>query len=137
MTIAHDLQIKNPQNQSALDIFRLLCPAFAAIPDPQVLAIMEVAKLMYDETQLPEKVRPMALAYMTAHILWGQEQSMQGGASGSSGMVQSEKEGDLSRTFAIDKSLASSSLLRSDYGMSFDHLWKTYCGPSSIMTRAS
>lgn len=137
MTAAIDLQImNNPPSQSELTMFRLLCPLFADVPDPQVMAIMEVAKLMYSEELLPEKVRPMALAYMTAHILWGQDQTMTGGASAGSGVVQSEKEGDLSRTYAIDASLASNALLRSSYGQNFDHLWKTYCGPSAIFTRA-
>lgn len=137
MTATTDNQTaNNALPQSDLEMFRLLCPLFADVPDAQVLAIMEVAKLTYSEELLPEKVRPMALAYMTAHILWGQEQTMQGGASAGSGVVQSEKEGDLSRSYAIDKSLASNALLRSSYGQNFDFLWKTYCGPSAIFTRA-
>lgn len=123
------------QPQSDLEVFRALCPAFADIPDAQVLVMMDFAKLMYDESCLPEKVRQMALAYMTAHILWGQEKVSTGGSSGSSGVIQSEKEGDLARSYAINNQSAFDALLGSEYGKNFDFIWKTYCGPSSIMTR--
>lgn len=112
----------------ALAAFRLLAPSFAAVADEHVLAMMEIAATMYDAERLPEKVQPTALAYMTAHLLHGQTM---GGAVGA---VQSEKEGDLSRSYAVSSSLDG--LMSDRFGQAFDALWRGYGGANSAITRA-
>src|SRR5215472_18494659 len=74
-------------------------PAFVSADDSQVEFAIEEAQRMVDSTWLPED-QPLAMLYLTAHYLAVDAMTSE---SGTGQIVQSERIGALSTTFASVK----------------------------------
>ena len=113
---------------TALEYFRLLAPEYSATPDATVNQWLAVADLQATETCFTDDRAAMAQALYAAHLLALSE----GGAS-SGGAIVSEREGDLSRTYATIK--GGDTLLGStSYGQQYIDLTRP-CFGVNIMTR--
>ena len=112
---------------TALEYFRLLAPEYSATLDATVNQWLAVANLQAAETCFTDDRAAMAKALYAAHLL---TLSTAGGAVGA---VVSEREGDLSRTYATirggDTVLGSTS-----YGQQYIELTRP-CFGVNIMTR--
>ena len=110
-----------------LEYFRLLAPEYSATLDATVNQWLAVANLQAAETCFTDDRAAMAKALYAAHLL---TLSTAGGAVGA---VVSEREGDLSRTYATirggDTVLGSTS-----YGQQYIELTRP-CFGVNIMTR--
>ena len=111
---------------TALEYFRLLAPEYAATIDATVNKWLAMADLQAAETCFTDERAAMAQALYAAHLLALSE----GGAGGA---IVSEREGDLSRTYATinggDTLLGSTS-----YGQQYIDLTRP-CFGVNIMTR--
>ena len=113
---------------TALEYFRLLAPEYAATFDATVNQWLAMADLQAAETCFTDDRAAMAQALYAAHLLALSE----GGAS-SGGAIVSEREGDLSRTYAAIK--GGDTLLGStSYGQQYIDLTRP-CFGVNIMTR--
>lgn len=113
---------------TALEYFRLLAPEYAATSDATVNKWLAMADLQAAETCFTDERAAMAQALYAAHLLALSE----GGAS-SGGAIVSEREGDLSRTYATIK--GGDTLLGStSYGQQYIDLTRP-CFGVNIMTR--
>jgi len=112
---------------TALEYFRLLAPEYAATIDATVNKWLAMADLQAAETCFTDERAAMAQALYAAHLL---TLSTAGGAVGA---VVSEREGDLSRTYATIK--GGDTLLGStSYGQQYIDLTRP-CFGVNIMTR--
>ena len=113
---------------TAIEYFRLLAPEYAATIDATVNKWLAMADLQAAETCFTDDRAAMAQALYAAHLLALSE----GGAS-SGGAIVSEREGDLSRTYATIK--GGDTLLGStSYGQQYIELTRP-CFGANIMTR--
>ena len=112
---------------TALEYFRLLAPEYSATLDATVNQWLAIADLQAAETCFTDDRAEMAQALYAAHLL---ALSTAGGAVGA---VVSEREGDLSRTYATVK--GGDTLLGStSYGQQYIELTRP-CFGVNIMTR--
>ena len=110
-----------------LEYFRLLAPEFAGVADATVNQWLSVAGNLTETGCLDAERAAMAQALYAAHLL---TLSTAGGAVGA---VVSEREGDLSRTYATIK--GGDTLLGStSYGQQYIDLTRP-CFGVNIMTR--
>ena len=110
-----------------LEYFRLLAPEFASVPDATVNSWLTMAGNLIVVGCLDAERAAMAQALYAAHLL---TLSTAGGAVGA---VVSEREGDLSRTYATIK--GGDTLLGStSYGQQYIDLTRP-CFGVNIMTR--
>ena len=109
-----------------LEYFRLLAPEFASVADETVNRWLVMADLQAAETCFTDDRAAMAQALCAAHLLALSE----GGAVGA---VVSEREGDLSRTYATIKG-GDTVLGSTPYGRQYIELTRP-CFGVNIMTR--
>ena len=110
-----------------LEYFRLLAPEFASVPDATVNQWLSVAGNITETGCLDAERAAMARALYAAHLL---TLSTAGGAVGA---VVSEREGDLSRTYATIKG-CDTVLGSTSYGQQYIELTRP-CFGVNIMTR--
>ena len=110
-----------------LEYFRLLAPEFASVPDATVNQWLSVAGNLTETGCLDTERAAMAQALYAAHLL---TLSTAGGAVGA---VVSEREGDLSRTYATIKG-CDTVLGSTSYGQQYIELTRP-CFGVNIMTR--
>ena len=110
-----------------LDYFRLLAPEFAGVADATVNQWLSVAGNLTETGCLDTERAAMAQALYAAHLL---TLSTAGGAVGA---VVSEREGDLSRTYATIKG-CDTVLGSTSYGQQYIDLTRP-CFGVNIMTR--
>lgn len=95
-----------------LELFRFLVPLFAAVPDEDVQKALDLAAA-YRPACLSAEQQDAAQVWYAAFILYSRAVQTAGGAGGSGGIVpanvQSEKEGDLQRTYRSGGSSADTS----------------------------
>ena len=115
---------------TALETFRLVASEFAAKPDATVSDVFELIGPMVSESKFG-KLYPQALAYLAAHWLaWQALVTSSGSSAGmtTGGRVTSEREGDLSRSYADNSRSPNASgsffdnLERTAYGLEFKRL---------------
>lgn len=111
---------------TTLEYFRTLAPAFASTADEDVEIWISMAENMVVVECLSDEQQAQATALYAAHL-------MQITASDASGVVTSEKEGDLSRSYAP---LAGSTELigSTKYGQLYAQLARQ-CMPIGAITR--
>ena len=110
-----------------LEYFRLLAPEFASVPDATVNSWLTMAGNLIVVGCLDAERAAMAQALYAAHLL---TLSTAGGAVGA---VVSEREGDLSRTYATIKG-CDTLLGSTSYGQQYIELTRP-CFGVNIMTR--
>ena len=110
-----------------LEYFRLLAPEFAGVADATVNQWLSVAGNLTETGCLDTERAAMAQALYAAHLL---TLSTAGGAVGA---VVSEREGDLSRTYATIKG-CDTVLGSTSYGQQYIELTRP-CFGVNIMTR--
>lgn len=110
-----------------LEYFRLLAPEFACVPDATVNSWLTMAGNLIVVGCLDAERAAMAQALYAAHLL---TLSTAGGAVGA---VVSEREGDLSRTYATIKG-CDTVLGSTSYGQQYIELTRP-CFGVNIMTR--
>lgn len=110
-----------------LEYFRLLAPEFASAPDATVNSWLTMAGNLIEVGCLDAERAAMAQALYAAHLL---TLSTAGGAVGA---VVSEREGDLSRTYATIKG-CDTVLGSTSYGQQYIELTRP-CFGVNIMTR--
>ena len=110
-----------------LEYFRLLAPEFASVPDATVNSWLTMAGNLIVVGCLDAERAAMAQALYAAHLL---TLSTAGGAVGA---VVSEREGDLSRTYATIKG-GDTVLGSTSYGQQYIELTRP-CSGVNIMTR--
>ena len=110
-----------------LEYFRLLAPEFASVPDATVNSWLTMAGNLIVVGCLDAERAAMARALYAAHLL---TLSTAGGAVGA---VVSEREGDLSRTYATIKG-CDTVLGSTSYGQQYIELTRP-CFGVNIMTR--
>ena len=110
-----------------LEYFRLLAPEFASVADATVNQWLSVAGNLTETGCLDAERAAMAQALYAAHLL---TLSTAGGAVGA---VVSEREGDLSRTYATIKG-CDTVLGSTSYGQQYIELTRP-CFGVNIMTR--
>ena len=111
---------------TAIEYFRLLAPEYSATLDATVNQWLSVADLQAAETCFTDDRAAMAQALYAAHLLALSE----GGAGGA---IVSEREGDLSRTYATIKG-GDTVLGSTPYGQQYIELMRP-CFGVNIMTR--
>ena len=109
-----------------LEYFRLLAPEFASVPDAAVNSWLTMAGNLIEVGCLDAERAAMAQALYAAHLLALSE----GGAGGA---IVSEREGDLSRTYATIKG-CDTLLGSTSYGQQYIELMRP-CFGVNIMTR--
>ena len=115
---------------TSLQWFRLLAPEFSALTDAQVNALIAAATVFVSTKGLNTDQSNAALALYAAHLQWV---TVNRASSDSSGNIKSEREGDLSRTYAEMKD-EDTWIGQSPYGMQFNDIMKAATG-SCLMTR--
>lgn len=85
------------EGKTPLDIFRVIAPEFAAVPDDVVQGYLELATVFVCKGDFG-KYYNVAVALMAAHVMASPGGYSQDGSS-SSGRILSRKEGDLSITY--------------------------------------
>lgn len=83
-----------------LEVLRLIAPEFAYRTDPDVMTFLDLAPLYIDPLLYPEDKRGLAIVLQACSLMLNAQASASG-ASG--GAVTSEREGDLSRSYASGK----------------------------------
>ena len=111
-----------------LEYFRLLAPEFASVPDATVNSWLTMADLQAAETCFTDDRAAMAQALYAAHLL-----ALSEGGTSSGGAIVSEREGDLSRTYATIKG-CDTVLGSTSYGQQYIDLTRP-CFGVNIMTR--
>lgn len=111
-----------------LEYFRLLAPEYAGVIDATVNIWLGIAERIVNVAGMDAETEAMAIALYAAHMY-----RVTVSASSTMGIVESEKEGDLARSYA--KLSGSDTWLRSTpYGQQFYEITRAFFG-SSIMTR--
>ena len=113
---------------TALEYFRLLAPEYAATIDATVNKWLAMADLQAAETCFTDERAAMAKALYAAHLLALSEGGSVGGCA-----IVSEREGDLSRTYATIKG-GDTVLGSTSYGQQYIELTRP-CFGVNIMTR--
>ena len=113
---------------TALEYFRLLAPEYAATIDATVNKWLAMADLQAAETCFTDERAAMARALYAAHLLALSEGGSVGGCA-----IVSEREGDLSRTYATIKG-GDTVLGSTSYGQQYIELTRP-CFGVNIMTR--
>lgn len=117
---------------TSLEWFRFFAPEYAALSDADVTALLTAAELfVYAPCLVGDKLNA-AYALYAAHMRSLQVLSASG--NGFRGAVISEKEGDLSRTYASGQSSGDPLWNSSVYGPQYLALVKE-CFGATIMTR--
>ena len=111
-----------------LEYFRLLAPEYAATIDATVNKWLAMADLQAAETCFTDERAAMAKALYAAHLLALSEGGSVGGCA-----IVSEREGDLSRTYATIKG-GDTVLGSTSYGQQYIELTRP-CFGVNIMTR--
>lgn len=122
---------------TALEYFRIVATQYASMSDADVQVWIDIAKLTSADFTgcLGEERYNLALALLAAHLITLQNNAASSGGAVVSGPVISEKEGDLSRTYASNDSSASGSLIDSTpYGSQYVALTAA-CVGAPILTR--
>ena len=111
---------------TTLEYFRLLAPEFASVADATVNKWLAMADLQAAETCFTDERAAMAQALYAAHLLTLS-------TAGARGAIVSEREGDLSRTYATIKG-GDTALGSTSYGQQYIDLTRP-CFGVNIMTR--
>lgn len=111
-----------------LEYFRLLAPEFASVPDAAVNSWLTMAGNLIEVGCLDAERAAMAQALYAAHLL-----ALSEGGSVGGGAIVSEREGDLSRTYATIKG-CDTLLGSTSYGQQYIELMRP-CFGVNIMTR--
>lgn len=114
---------------TSLEYFRLFAPAYTSVSDATVNQWLTISAEFVPSTCLTAQGYSMAQALYAAHLLTLSTAS----ASGVSGTIKSEKEGDLSRTYGTTKG-DDTVLGSTPYGLQYLEVTKG-CYGSAIMTR--
>lgn len=124
---------------TTLEVFRLVAPEFSAVNDATVNNAITFVSDEISESKFGSQYNK-ALAYLAAHFLaWQAVIANTGSTSGAAvgGRIISEKEGDLSRSYADNGSQISTTytdnLERTAYGLEFLRIRKKRIVP--ILTR--
>lgn len=115
-----------------LEYFRLLAPEFTSVADVEVNKWLLIAGNTASVGCLDTERADMALALYAAHMLSLATRAAAGG-SGSTGVITSEKEGDLQRTYGASKG-DDSYLGQTLYGQQYMDVTRV-CAGATIMTR--
>lgn len=115
-----------------LQWFRFFAPEFSTLSDVEVGVLLTAAAVFVDTNGLTEGQANSALALYAAHLQWVKVNQTSAGAS-YSGSIKSEKEGDLSRTYA-DMDGDTTWIGQSPYGLQFNSIMAAKVG-GCIMTR--
>lgn len=114
-----------------LEWFRLLAPAYSALTDEQVTALLTASALFVNVSCLDDDRANAATALYAAHLQWvGQASAGNGGIVGN---IKSEREGDLSRTYG-NLNGDDTWIGQSPYGLQYMDIVKV-CSGAGIMTR--
>lgn len=113
-----------------LEYVRLVGPEFAAISDVDVQKFLDMAALFIDVSRLPEDKQDLALALKSCSLMADKQASAGGMSHG--GVIQSEKEGDLSRSFSFGAA-HNGFKVKNNYEQQLDLLYMSAGG--NIMTR--
>lgn len=117
---------------TSLEWFRMLAPEYSALPDDQVQSLLAAAEVfVYAPCLMGDKLNA-AKALYAAHMRSLQVLSASG--NGFRGAVVSEKEGDLSRTYASGQASGDPLWNSSVYGPQYQAL-VAECVGATIMTR--
>ena len=111
-----------------LEYFRLLAPEFASVADATVNSWLTMAGNLIAVGCLDAERAAMAQALYAAHLL-----ALSEGGSVGGGAIVSEREGDLSRTYATIKG-GDTVLGSTSYGQQYIELTRP-CFGVNIMTR--
>lgn len=123
---------------TTLETFRLVAPEFSAVNDATVNNAITFVSDEISESKFGS-LYTKALAYLAAHFFAWNAIATAGSTSGAAvgGRIVSEKEGDLSRSYADNGSQVSSSftdnLERTAYGLEYKRLARKRIVP--ILTR--
>lgn len=113
-----------------LEYVRLIGPEFAAISDVDVQKFLDMAALFIDVSRLPADKRDLAIALKACSLMSDKQASASGMSHG--GVIESEKEGDLSRSFSFG-STHNGFKVKNNYEQQLDLLYMSAGG--NIMTR--
>lgn len=114
-----------------LQYFRLFAPEFATMADADVNQWLAIAGALISVDCLDSERRAMANAYYAAHMIKLRDAA----SSGAAGAIISEKEGDLSRTYA-QQSNAATLIGSTSYGQQYLQITRA-CRGAAIMTRGA
>jgi len=121
-----------------LEYFRIVATQYASMSDQEVQVWIGIAELTSADFSgcLGEERYNLALALLAAHLITVQNSTAGSGGAVVSGPITSEKEGDLSRTYANNVSSSSSSnpLDSTTYGKQYMSITLA-CVGAPIMTR--
>lgn len=106
---------------TSLEIFRLIAPELSNVADIDVSAMIELGELEISEA-VYKSMYEKALAYYAAHMLTVNSLTNDGVTSAYP--VRSEKEGDLSRSYAISDSSGFSTYDSTKYGKELKRIGK-------------
>lgn len=107
---------------TSLEIFRLVAPELSNVSDTDVNSMIELASLEISK-KVYKTLYEKALAYYAAHILTLNVLTGDDGVT-SAYPIKSEKEGDLSRTYAVSDSSSVGSYEATKYGKELKRLGK-------------
>lgn len=120
-----------------LTTFRTIVPEFASKTDNEILTMFELVKPQLSKNKLGS-LYYQAASYLIAHYFaWNNLIVTGGSTSGSatSGQVVSEKEGDLSRTYAQNNSSSNSGIVetfeRTAYGQEYKRILRMKIFPAT------
>ena len=113
-----------------LEIVRLIGPEFSAISDVDVQKFLDMAPLFIDVLRLPIDNQGLALSLKACSLMSDKQASADGMSHG--GVIASEKEGDLSRSFSFG-STHNGFKVKNNYEQQLDLLYMSAGG--NIMTR--
>ena len=114
-----------------LQWFRFFASEYSTLTDAEVAVLLSAASVFVDTNGLNTDQSNAALALYAAHLQWISVNRTS--LTSPSGNVKSEKEGDLSRTYA-EMDGEDTWIGQSPYGMQFNDLMRVKSG-SCIMTR--
>lgn len=117
---------------TALEYFRLLAPEFASEPDATINQWLSIAGSLTDLGCMDAERAAMALALYAAHMLSIATSSGQNGGA-ATGVITSEKEGDLQRNYGA-VSGGDTYMGKTSYGQQYLDITKS-CFGAAIMTR--
>lgn len=113
-----------------LEYFRLFATEFAALADATVGGWLTIADGRIETAGLDDERAAQAVALYAAHLLKVSTVAASGSAGGT---VTSEREGDLSRSYAVVKG-SDTETGSTPYGLQYLELTRVIAG-ASIMTR--
>jgi hypothetical protein len=102
---------------TAADLLMVIAPKFGDTTPSVRASMLDLAEELIG-AEHPK--RELSVAYMAAHML------ETAARSGSSGAIQSEKEGDLQRSYAVAVTSSNDSLDSTSYGLALKHIRRSF-----------